>query len=572
MANKRKKVYTNGEHPNIEGVLTPDGYKSQALDVIAKRQEDEFAGVYMAPPDYVFPSDESTLQIITARIGGNNVVSQVIQIDKQAFRILWSRSQEETAEINKEQKTELQAALDWQLEKIKPQIRDDGSAGSLTRIGAFFLILGELIDGRALPARATVTDFLESAVAFLREKENIWDWLTRWQDIARGIKPKSNILDKSVLLDLTTHKNTSKWIGVRGAFTEVQKYRWDEDIIESEEKALGRKLTKEERINVLRQEKEYLMKSSVTPGEIFVISDRWGDFSISTSVPQLFAGIKNEERRRELERRLKNPEFFDTPEFVAGLNAELSKIILYQNAAKIYRMSVAYYYNTRDNHLKIPKEEALEYFGFDPSDKGAYGEIERAGWAIYNASVILRGKFRGAFRFWSKFVKDQKYYYIDFIPDVWPATKELVESYGKERTPESLEILQERRYFKWPPRLDAAGLSAYGDYYAGFILRETGNKKIKDIPDGQKVIARAGADHCAEANIQDSNSGRRMKSMISTWREIMNKTNIITRIEPSIKTLEGLTPGRFSRTQIHVYATSDADAISQYLKEHQQIK
>jgi len=572
MANKRKKVYTNGEHPNIEGVLTPDGYKSQALDVIAKRQEDGPAGRIMAPPDYIFPAEDSNLQIITARIGGNNVVSQVIQIDNRVFRVLWSRYQEETAEINKEQKTELQAALDWQLEKIKPQIRDDGSAGSLTRIGAFFLILGELIDGRALPARATVTDFLESAVSFLREKENIWDWLTRWQDIARGIKPKSNILDKSVLLDLTTHKNASTWIGVRGAFTDVQRYRWDEDIIKSEEKALGRKLTKEERINVLRKEKEYLMKSSVTPGEIFVISDRWGDFSISMSVPQLFAGIKNEERRRELEGRLKNPKFFDTPEFVAGLNAELSKIILYQNAAKIYRMSVAYYYNTRDNHLKIPKEEALEYFGFDPSDKGAYGEIERAGWAIYNASVILRGKFRGAFRFWSKFVKDQKYYYIDFIPDVWPATKELVESYGKERTPESLEILQERRYFKWPPRLDAAGLSAYGDYYAGFILRETGNKKIKDIPNGQKVIARTGADHCAEANIQDSNSGRRMKSMISTWREIMNKTNIITRIEPSIKTLEGLTPGRFDKTQIHVYATSDADAISQYLKEHQQIK
>jgi len=570
MAKKRnKKVYMNGEHPDIEGAFTPEGYKSQILDVIALKQEKEYAArpMLFADTDYKFSQENSTLQIITSRIEGNKVISQVIQIDDKFSRILWSRGSTNNGDM-----TELQKALDWQLAKVTPNIKDDGTANTLTRIGVFFIILGELIDGRAFPARAKVDAFVESAVLFLYEKVDLWDWLTKWQDIARGAKPKSDILDKPVLLDSTTHKNTSRWIGVRGAFTEVQKYRWDEDIIKSEEKALGRKLTKEERINVLRQEKEYLMKSSVTPGEIIVISDRWGDFSISTSVPQLFAGIKNEERRRELEERLKNPEFFDDPEFIAGLSAELSKIILYQNAAKIYRMSAVYYYNTRENHLKIPKDEALEYFGFDPGDKGAYSEIERAGWAIYNASVILRGKFRGAFRFWSKFAKDQKYYYIDFIPDVWPATKELVESYGKERTPESLEILQERRYFKWPPRLDAAGLSAYGDYYAGFILRETGNKKIKDIPDGQKVIARAGADHCAEANIQDSNSGRRMKSMISTWREIMNKTNIITRIEPSIKTLEGLTPGRFSRTQIHVYATSDADEISRYLRERQQIK
>lgn len=582
MAKKRnRKVYTNGENPNIEGVFTPDGYKSQALDVITKRQEDEPAARLMAPPDYVFPAEDSTLQIITARIGGNNVISQVMQIDKRAFRVLWSRYQEETAEISKEQKTELQAALDWQLAKLKPNIdiHEDGTANTLTRIGVFFGVLGQLIDSRAFPARSTVDEFLESAVSFLYEKDDLWFWIGRWQDIARAgrelvkeRKPKSDILDKPVLLDSTTHKNTSRWIGVRGAFTEVQKFKWDEDILKSEEQALGRKLTKDERINVLKREKEYLMKSSVTPGEIIVISDRWGDFSISASVPQLFAVIKNEERRRDLEERLKNPELFDTPEFIAGLNAELSKIILYQNAAKIYRMSAVYYYNTRDNHLKIPKEEALKYFGFDPGDRGAYTEIERAGWAIYNASVILRGKFRGELRFWSKFVKDHKYYYIDFIPDVWPATRELVESYGKERTPESLEILQERRYFKWPPRLDAAGLSAYGDYYTGFILRETGNKKIKDVPEGQKVIARTGADHCAEANIQDSKSNRRKQSMIETWREIMKNTNIITDIKPSIKTLEGWKPGRFSKTQIHVYATSDADAINQYLKERQQKK
>ena len=184
MANKRKKVYTNGEHPNIEGVLTPDGYKSQALDVIAKRQEDGPAGRPIAPPDYVFPAEDSNLQIITARSGGNNVVSQVIQIDNRVFRVLWSRYQEETAEINKEQKTELQAALDWQLEKIKPQIRDDGSAGSLTRIGAFFLILGELID-RQRSARPRSPIFwkapLRSSV-----KKKISGLLTRWQDIARG--------------------------------------------------------------------------------------------------------------------------------------------------------------------------------------------------------------------------------------------------------------------------------------------------------------------------------------------------------------------------------------------------
>lgn len=574
MAKKRSgKVYMNGEHPDIKGAITPDGYKSQALDIVARRQGDRPAALLYAPPDYIFPED-SGIRIITIESGGNNVVSQVIQLDNRTFRVLWSRNQEETADMDKERKSELQAALDWQLERIKPEIRDDGSANSLTRIGVFFLVLGELIDRAAFPKRATVDNFIASGISFLYEKENIWDWITAWQDIARGVKrkPKSDILDKIVSLDTTSHASVSKWLGVRNPFPEVQKFRWDEDIIKSEEAALARKLTKEEKIAVLRREKEYLMRSAVTPGEIFVISDRWGDFSISTSLPQLFAVIKNEERRRELEDRLKNPELFDTPEFAAELNAELSKIILYQNAAKIYRMSAVYYYNTQNNQLKIPKEEALEYFGFDPGDRGAYTEIERAGWAIYNASVILRGKLRGALRFWNKFAKDHKYYYIGFNPDVWPATRELVESYGKERTPESLEILRDRRYFDWAPRLDAAGLTVYGDYYAGFLLRETGNKKVKDIPDGQKVIARTGADHCAEANIQDSKTDRKKKSMISTWREIMEKTIIITRIEPSIKTLEGLTPGQFLKTQIRVYAIADAAAINRHLKERQEKK
>lgn len=574
MAKKRnRKVYTNGEHPDIEGVFTPEGYKSQILDAIATKQEKEYVGrpMLFADTDYKFSQEKSTLQIITSRIGGNEVISSVYQIDDKFSRVLWSRGSTNNGDM-----TELQKALDWQLAKLKPNIdiHEDGTANTLTRIGVFFLVLGELIDRAAFPKRATVDNFIASGISFLYEKENIWDWITAWQDIARGVKrkPKSDILDKIVSLDTTSHASVSKWLGVRNPFPEVQKFRWDEDIIKSEEAALARKLTKEEKIAVLRREKEYLMRSAVTPGEIFVISDRWGDFSISTSLPQLFAVIKNEERRRELEDRLKNPELFDTPEFAAELNAELSKIILYQNAAKIYRMSAVYYYNTQNNQLKIPKEEALEYFGFDPGDRGAYTEIERAGWAIYNASVILRGRLRGALRFWSKFAKDQKYYYIGFNPDVWPATRELVESYGKERTPESLEILRDRRYFDWAPRLDAAGLTVYGDYYAGFLLRETGNKKVKDIPDGQKVIARTGADHCAEANIQDSKTDRKKKSMISTWREIMEKTIIITRIEPSIKTLEGLTPGQFLKTQIRVYAIADAAAINRHLKERQEKK
>ena len=474
--------------------------------------------------------------------------------------------------------TELQKALDWQLAKVT--INDDGTANTLTRIGVFFGVLGQLIDGRAFPARATVDAFIESAVLFLYEKEILWDWLTRWQDIARGEKRRKkeppekpdNILDKIVLFDSTTSENLAKWHGVRGVYHNIEKMRWADDILSSEEKALGRPLTREEKIAVLGRAKEYLAPALDGGGDILVISDRWGDFSISTTLP-IFDDRSNEEIRRRLEDRLKYPELFDDPETIAKINAELSKIILYQTAAKFYRLSAVYYWNMQTERIKIPKSEALDYFGRDPGDKSAYAEIKGAGWVLYNASVIIKGdRFKGAQRFWSSFHEDQKNYYIGFVPDTWPATRELVESYGKDRTAESLDILRQRRYFPFPPRIDAAGLSSYGDFYAGFLLRETGNDKVKDVPDGQKVIAFTGARHCEGANIQDSNNNRKVKAMIATWREIMNKTNIITQIEPGLRTIEGMTPGRFFKTVIRVYARIDADEINRYLKERQQRK
>jgi len=376
-----------------------------------------------------------------------------------------------------------------------------------------------------------------------------------------------SIRDKIVLLDSTTSEHSSKWHSVRGVYHKLENMRWADDIIESEEKALGRPLTKEEKIAALARAKEYL---DVGPnGDILACSDRWGDFVISATLP-IFAEDQNQSRREYLEGRLKEPDLFDNAQIIKQLNEELSRIRLYQHANKVYRMSAVYYFNTRTTQITIPKSEALEYFGWDPEDRAAYAEIKSAAWAIYNASIIIRGsKIHGRHRFWSSFAEDQKNFYIGFLPDLWPATRELVVSYGKERTPEAAEILKNRRYHEFPPRMDAVGLSAYGDFYAGFLFRETGNRKIKDIPDGQKVIARTGADHCAEARIQDSNPYRRMESMIDTWREIMNKTNLITRIEPSIKTLEGLTPGRFSKTQIHVYATKDAAKVNEYLKQQQ---
>lgn len=559
----KKKTYYNN-HPDIEGVTTPDGYKSQTLDKILPKKHLETgpAARLMAPPDYEFSPDNSSLQIITARIGGNDVVSQVIQIDDKYSRVLWSRG----STINGDM-TELQKALDWQLERIKPEINDDGSANSITRIGIFFSILGVLIDKGVFPKRLTVDTFIESGISLLYGNENIHKWIADWfQFIRQDIE---GVRDKIVLMDTTTSENISKWYSVRGVYHNIEKMRWSDEIIESEEKALGRKLTGEEKIEALTRAGEYLAPAPDGSGDILAYSDRWGEFVISVTLP-IFADDQNQNRREQLEKRLKEPELFDNAQVIKQLNEELSRIILYQNAAKIYRMSAAYYFYYRTKRITIPKSEALEFFGRDPEDKAAYSEIKSAAWAVYNANIIIRGsKVRGKRRFWSEFTEDHKNFYIGFLPELWPATRELVESYGKERTPEAAEILRIRRYHEYPPRIEAAGLSAYGDFYAGFLLRETGNKKIKDIPEGQKVIARTGADHCTEARIQDSNPNRRKKSMISTWRDIMNKTNLITRIEPSIKTLEALTPGRFSKTQIHVYATSDAAKINEYLKERQ---
>lgn len=381
-----------------------------------------------------------------------------------------------------------------------------------------------------------------------------------------------DMLDKIVHFDSTTSADSSKWFGARGVYHDIRKIRWIDDIIESEEKTLGRKLNEAEKVAVLEREKEYLAPDPNGGDGVLVISDRWGEFLISTTLP-VFNLSYIEEKRKNLQDRLANPELFDDPETIEKINAELSKIILYQTAAKFYRLSVAAYYDQKTEQLIIPKSEALKFFGRDSNDKAAYAEIKSAGWAIYNASIIIKGdRFNGAQRFWSSFHEDYKYFYIGFLPEILPATRELVESYGKERTPETREILRQRRYYEYPPRIDAAGLSAYGDFYVQFLLRENGNHKIKNVPDGQKVIAYSGGRHCTEANIQDSNNNRKLKAMISTWRDIMNKTNVIIKIEPGLKTVAGMKPKQFLKSIIHVYAISEAEKINEYLRERQQKK
>jgi len=164
-------------------IMTPDGYKSRVLDVISSRQKKGYAARLSAPPGYKFSPTESTLFIETSQIGGNRVITGVNQIDDKYFRILWARGQ-----MNIET-TGLQKALDDHLAKV--QIGVDGNENSLSRIGVFFMILGELIDKNVFGDGITTVDaFIEDAISFLYEKENLWDWITHWQDIARRGRPR----------------------------------------------------------------------------------------------------------------------------------------------------------------------------------------------------------------------------------------------------------------------------------------------------------------------------------------------------------------------------------------------
>ena len=524
----------------------------------------------LAPYDYKFNQKKATLQLITRKIDGNKTISAVYQMDDKYFRVLWQRGATNNGDLS-----ELQKALDYALSRVE-QTGIDGNENVLSRIATFFNVLGVLIDGGAFARRVTVETFIESTVSFLYEKENLWDWIERWYDIARAGRlsrvREPDLMNRLAQVDKTTRDNSARWLGIRKPFHELEKMRWADEIISDEERIIGRPLTYDERMKALERAGEYIYQNPAS-GEIIFISDR-GDFSISVT-PNILQTVDQCDRRQYLESRIKSPELFDTDEKIKTMKAELDAIDLYAGAFKTMQICVLYYhkqastdYFKKSHILIIPKEDVKTWTGED--GKNGYRTFKRWLYALYNSTVNIKSTSKdgetgfnsdGAARFIYQIFDDQKYYYVGFNANLWPATREIVEA-GKHA---NKGILSERRYYYLPPRVLREQLTPQAFYYADWIISENGNDQIKDIPDGQKIIAQSGETHCKNANIQQDRREKKPKQMIAVWRELIKK-EIIIKTEPSAKTLEKLKPKDFLNTTIHVYALKDNRELNERLR------
>jgi len=534
------------------------------------KKEKEYAARLLAPVDYTFNEQKATLQIIRQDIDGNKVISAVYQMDDKYYRVLWSRD----SKINGDM-TELQKALDWQLTSgLDKKTRFENS-----QIPIFFATLSALIDGRAFPQRATVDDFIKSAISFLYEKEEFWGWVTKWYDIARiERKPRRrepDLMNRLAQVDKTSRDDSAQWLGIRKPF-HFENMRWVDEIIKTESEARGgRPLTHDERMKALARAGEYIYQNPET-GEIIFVSDK-GDFSISVT-PNILQTVDQNKRREYLENLIKNPDMFDTDETIKKAKAELEAIDLYAGAFKTMLILNIYYckqgrsdYFKKTHVLIIPKEDVKTWTGED--GKNGYRTFKRWLHALYNSTVNIKvakhGKAGfdgdGAARFIYQIYDDQKYYYIGFNANLWPATREIVEA-GKHA---DQSILSDRRYYYLVPRLLSIRLTPQAFYYADWITSETGNDQVKDIPDGQKVIAFSGEHHCANAKIQQDRHEKKPKQMILIWRELIKK-EIIVKTEPSTKTLEKLKPKDFLKTIIRVYALKDNRELNELLRQKSQ--
>lgn len=533
----------------------------------------EYAARPGAPPDYEFSPDESKLWIIMSKLGPvNREISSVIQYDDRFSRVLWSRGSTNNGDM-----TELQKALDWQLDKMSPGLRDDESANSLTRIGTFFMTLGELIDKRAFPQRTTVDDFVASAIQFLYEKEKHHEWLIKWHDIATAEEPKRrepHFMDRLIQVDKTARDDMARHLGIRKVFHGPAAMPWADEIINLEQSVKGRKLTGAEKSAALARVREYIYQDPES-GEITFVSDQ-GEYSISVS-PNILKKVNLEDRREYLQKRLKNPELFDNDEITVKMRDELDAIDLYYGAFKFMQVCLLYFYQQQHdeffqntNYLLIPKEDAETWTKQDGAN--AYRTFKRWAYSLYNASLVYKdpkdqGKRHRKARI-SRFIfhiddlSDPKFYIIGYNANLYPVSREI----ARAGMAADKELLKERRYFNLPPWILAEDLSEQAGYYINWVISENGNAQVADIPAGQKVIAFNGEMHCINANIQQGRREKKPKQMMKVWQELLNK-GIILKVEPSIKTLQGWTPKRFLESVVRVYARKDNKELNEYLRE-----
>lgn len=132
------------------------------------KKQKEFAARVPPPANYIFDLAQPAFFIETKKIGGNNIINQIIQQDNKYYRIVWQR--EGDAE------TELQKALDFDLnQEYDPE--KDGPRASL-----FFAVLGAIIDrGGFKDGRINGDEFIKDGIKYLkREKYNYFDWHLKW--------------------------------------------------------------------------------------------------------------------------------------------------------------------------------------------------------------------------------------------------------------------------------------------------------------------------------------------------------------------------------------------------------
>jgi len=370
-----------------------------------------------------------------------------------------------------------------------------------------------------------------------------------------------------VQFDSTARSDWAQWLGIRRPFHGVEKIRWIDDIISGKEKIIGRALTPKERLQVLKNEGEYIYLNGET-GTVHFVSDR-GEFSVSVA-PNILNTVPPEDRRRYLEERLKSPELFDSDQVINELKKELAEIDLYQGAFKTMQICVCYYYQQgRKKDFKdvllIPKEDVKTWTGED--GKNGYRTFKRWLYALYNTSITIKNDNRRVTeaRLIYQIDEDQKYYRISFNKNIFPVTREIVE-HGMQANP---EILKDRRYFLLPPRILAEKLTDQAAYYINWIISESGNNQKAGVPENQKAVVFPGATHCQNANIQQKHSSQKMRQMLKIWRELLQK-EIIFKVEPCIESLGKLAPRAFEKTQVCVYARKDNSELNEFLKQKNQ--